>query len=420
MIVKKKIQYKEGKTQLPLKNKSVNKELESRLVLQRSNKGHPYYGSYYTFMEDFVSNKIRQFNSLLRRKYPFSRVKCSALLDQTNVVFTHYRKRFPENQYQVTNPSNKEEVYSIKPSCCANAFSIWSQMNKNLPKKQIIHEIADCYRCEKQGSVRSLSRNCYFTMPDYHMITTKEESLQDFRTIRSELIKLSKKLYGSLDNFVEMTRLINYDQKGIPLEQILFHEDNLDDVYYEKIQKVGEETPYYSIKWELVYCGTSRNYTLATVQRDALYPLLFELDETIYGPREGIHFSMGSYGRIFQTILLEGGSSQVGFKLVLLDKSDVFENAKKIVENMNVSCPILLDDSSKNLSEAIAKGKLVEQAMFSDVVLIGKEEKQKGVVTYIDRKNRTQKTIDLRSFCTIINSKYGNTSMEWYFTSTLE
>ena len=373
-------------------NKPRNPALEDSLLHLRSSKGFPVYNSYYKDVENYVLGKVAAFNNNLRKNFILNMSKSSALIDLENPSMKYYKDMFPQKQLEI--PSEK---LFMKPACCAVAFQIWASKKTTLKKKEIMHELSDCYRCENLGTVRTFKRNCYFTMPDYHMITIQNQVEEDFKKVRSQLLEISKSLFGPdwVNNFHEVIRV---DAKSFDKYSTLINyisETSVSKVFVQKMTYEETSKPYYGLKYELAYRGASSLFTLGTLQIDYHYPKLFNLDTSVYGDRVALHFSPGSIQRIVEVLIKEERLPFKGVKLYCISGQPV-----EVMKDLNLKCSYLIERGT--MKEAL-RSTMMEKEFFPLLVIVGPKQQQEGSVSVADRVTLKNRTYPLEQFRAMIN-----------------
>lgn len=350
-------------------------ELENLLVYTRSNDGFPLYNSYYKALENHLRNNIEDFNEYLRLYFRLEQCKSSVLLDLKDPIFEHYRQRFPQKQFEVKSDNFH---YGLKPACCANALKIWAHQGSKI-KKGIIHELSDCYRRENRGTLRTFKRGSYFTMPDYHMNTIDSDFLKDFQVIRTGLFEFYKKLWGPQwkNLFHEVFRV---EKSKFPI-----YKDFIENLVDQGIVELFESSePYYELKYEISYKGSSQLFTLGTIQIDYVYPQLFKLDQK-EGVRPVLHFSPGSIQRIIEVMVTQDNIPKRGMKLYCVNKKP-----QDFLEKVTIDCGILIDNTSKNLKECLSRKNPYEKIFYPVTIIFGeKEEKNQSVTLAYNGINET-------------------------------
>ena len=396
------VQEAQGKTEDSL--------FENSLLYFKSHKGFPVYNTHYKILEDHILNHVKQMNQSLRSNYVLNQIKSSAILQTSDPTVQHYISRFPQKQFLL-----QEDGLALKPACCANAFKTWGLKKSTLKRAEIIHEVSDCYRDQNLGTVRTLSRSCYFTMPDYHMITVKEKVLEDFNNIRTNLKDVYTRLFGpEWPNFFRQIVRIEKDKFEYYrqfLEQLNTQCDR--DLMVELLTYEDPlKKPYFELKYELAYTGGAKLFTLGTIQIDYLYPELFGLDTKNYTERVALHFTQGSIPRIIKVLAMENRIPKKGVKVFAFDKSLSLEFLDEL------KCSKLMDNTSKNILASIKHGPM-ELKFFPLLAVIGPLENENKTVSIMDRNLKTNYTISQNQFLEQINSDGLYTDQkETYFTST--
>lgn len=370
-----------------------DKTIEDKLIHLKSGSGFPVYNSYYVDLEKYILGKVTYFNNDLRKFFVVNGSKCGAVLTKTDPTMKHYAERFPENQFTVT----PGQLF-LKPACCATAFKIWQSKKTSLRKKEIIHEVSDCYRVENTGTTRTLRRNCCFTMPDYHMITIKEDVLEDFLKVRSCLFKFNESVFGPSwsSNFYQVIRVNN-------ISSIKYKDFISELARTSVIETIVEEvdwttsTPYFELKFELSYKNGPKLITLGTLQIDYLYPQLFGLDTTMFGARPSLHFSQGSICRIMDVMIRESVLPKKGVKLLCLE-GDPLEQWNKL----DLKCAILVEDTATSIKKAIPST-FYELLFYPLLVVIGSNQIKSNTVTVFDRVSKRNYTCSIDEFKEEIN-----------------
>lgn len=371
--------------------------LRNLFLEQKSAGGLNIYNNEYNEVLRFIMSEVNRFNQNLRKKYYFSEIKTSALLDLEDPLVQYYCSKFPEKQYQVSSETDKElkKVYSLKPACCANAFALWSKNRKVY--NHIYHEVSDCYRIENTGSLRSLSRGCYFTMPDYHMVVeNKYENIKEiFLDLRQELAQFYQKLLkkSCKDLFYETYRLYKEDFRNLIAPSLYENAIVIEDLTAEK----DEDAPYFDIKQEFTLKNKKdKDLQCGTIQVDLKNPKAFNLDNCAV-----IHFSMGSLQRILDLLICQDKIPKLGLKVKFLNPT----YQEEFLNHWSDKYGLLIDNKNKVLSESLALKSLKEQIFYSDYLLIGPKEIENNSYTLIDRITKEQFTFNKKDLLEHLEKK---------------
>lgn len=401
--------YKLVETSDPANHQSIrNLFLESK-----SARGLNIYSNEYTTLLKHIRKEIDNFNFRLKSKYPFSEIKTSSLLDQEDPLVKYYCSKFPEKQYQVSESETKKTQFTIKPACCANAFGLWNKrpFNKRI-NKHIYHEVDDCYRIENTGSLRSLSRGCYFTMPDYHMIVKNDtETLKDiFLDIRNQIALFYKSLLKSdcKDIFYEVFRVYDLEHKHFIPQKIYTKETQVEYLTNEN----ENEKPYFSIKQEFTAKNVvDRDLQCGTVQLDFKNPVAFNLPDYVV-----VHFSMGSLQRLVDLLILQDKIPMFGIKVKFL--GDEFKDP--FLKTWPMEYGLLIDDKKTVLSESLAIKSLKEQIFYPHYLIVGEKELNNNTYTLINRldKSKKQYTFTKNELLTYLGSRNFTSAPEIVLQST--
>lgn len=258
---------------------------------------------------------------------------------------------------------------------------------KSVPThNHIYHEIDDCYRVENTGSLRSLSRGSYFTMPDYHLIVKNDPlEIKDLiLDVRNEIARFYKDLLHKdcKDLFYEIYRLYEDSARSMILPKAFTTQPIVEELTTEP-----EATkPYFCIKQQFTYRIDSANNDLqiGTVQVDLANPRAFNLEGSAV-----IHFSMGSIQRLVDLLVHENFIPMMGLKVKFLKDSykDVF------LATWSKEFGLIVDDKNKNLAESLSIKSLKEQIFYPLVLIVGDKEISTGQYTLVNRLNKKQYTL---------------------------
>ena len=391
-------------------NKVPDVSSENLYLHLRSSKGFPIYNSYYKDLQEHILGRVKSFNNRLREHYVLNHSKSGAILNAEDPSMRHYLERFPEKQFKIS-PGD----LFLKPACCASAFKIWGSKGVHLKKKQVMHEVSDCYRLEYEGTVRTFRRNCVFTMPDYHMITVEPEMLKDFSRVRELIFLFYEDLLGPdwAIYFEEIVRVSseNYQKYREFIDGMTPPRDNQLVVH---LNDYKESPPYFELKYELAYRGGPRLITLGTIQIDYLYPKMFELDQSKYGPRPALHFTQGSVPRIVELMVNQGKTPCKGVKLFTFKGVD----RDLVIEALNLKCAILLDNTSVNLNQAL-KSSPLEALFFPTLIVVGEQELRRREVATLDRNSKINRNYTYEELSDLINrDRFFMESKQIHYSST--
>lgn len=381
------------------KNTATLGAIRDLFVEYKSPKGLNIYSNEYTSVLNYLKRFIEEFNQKLRRKYSFSEIKTSAFLDLEDPLVSYYCEKFPEKQYSVgvTKTENSKSVipeFTMKPACCANALSLWSK--KYTPAyDSIYHEVSDCYRVESTGSLRTLSRGNYFTMPDYHMIT--RNNLTSIKKIFTELKLQIAGFYEKLLNksckakFYEVYRLYQDFSRDLITATDYQTPESCEDLTSTEDYK----KPYFCIKQEFTYKNSDKDLQLGTVQLDLLNPQAFNLKDAAI-----IHFSMGSVQRLMDLLIYENSVPHVALKVKLLKP----EFEEPFLKSWALDYDLLFDMKHKNLAESLSIKSLKQKVFYPMVLIIGGKELEGHKYTLINRIDESQHYLTLSELETYLKA----------------
>jgi len=316
------------------------------------------------------------------------------------------------------------EDYALRPMCCPFQFILYKRKPrsyKDLPLKYA--ELADCFRNEKSGELRGLTRVRQFKLADAHIICTDDQLEKEFEKVL-DLIKFVMKSLNVKDIWYRFS-------KWDPKEKGKKYIDNpkawkeseakmkkILDKLKLKYVEAKDEAAFYGPKLDLQYKDVyGKEDTLFTVQIDFALPEKFDMtykdkDNKEKRPMVIHRSSIGAMERIMAYLLeITQGSlplwlSPVQVKILPLVNKNIKFSEKIQKELFEKGFRVEIDKRGESI------GKKVRDAQIEKVnymVTIGdKEEKSKTLairsrngkvdfgVKFEDFANKLRKEIEER------------------------
>ncbi len=316
------------------------------------------------------------------------------------------------------------EDYALRPMCCPFQFILYKRKPrsyKDLPLKYA--ELADCFRNEKSGELRGLTRVRQFKLADAHIICTDDQLEKEFEKVL-DLIKFVMKSLNVKDIWYRFS-------KWDPKEKGKKYIDNpkawkeseakmkkILDKLKLKYVEAKDEAAFYGPKLDLQYKDVyGKEDTLFTVQIDFALPEKFDMtykdkDNKEKRPMVIHRSSIGAMERIMAYLLeITQGSlplwlSPVQVKILPLVNKNIKFSEKIQKELLEKGFRVEIDKRGESI------GKKVRDAQTEKVnymVTIGdKEEKSKTLairsrngkvdfgVKFEDFANKLRKEIEER------------------------
>ena len=190
------------------------------------------------------------------------------LLSTRDALIRGHVSKFPAGQFKVVND---RRIYMLRYATCPQAIKVAQRVRldaSNMPYR--VYEMADCYRQQRGGVIKSLLRGTTFTMPDMHVFCddTPESVIAEFSNcLRCHLGLLAKLgLAGQCVPHVQFDAAFHAQSPGfLPAIRRVFAD-------YGYTHALMGEWPhgsdcYYTVKVELQFRGRGF-YQLSTVQLD--------------------------------------------------------------------------------------------------------------------------------------------------------
>ena len=290
------------------------------------------------------------------------------------------------------------EDYALRPMCCPFQFILYKRKPrsyKDLPLKYA--ELADCFRNEKSGELRGLTRVRQFKLADAHIICTDDQLEKEFEKVL-DLIKFVMKSLNVKDIWYRFS-------KWDPKEKGKKYIDNpkawkeseakmkkILDKLKLKYVEAKDEAAFYGPKLDLQYKDVyGKEDTLFTVQIDFALPEKFDMtykdkDNKEKRPMVIHRSSIGAMERIMAYLLeITQGSlplwlSPVQVKILPLVNKNIKFSEKIQKELLEKGFRVEIDKRGESI------GKKVRDAQTEKVnymVTIGDKEEKSNLTTEV-------------------------------------
>ena len=343
----------------------------------------PIYNQRYLLYKSYLLDRIALFNRELSKTYSLRRVQGPELISKDTPMSSYYIDKFPASLYQVG--SKGETSHVLRPACCPHALALWSS-NPHVPSKQIIHQVASCYRLEKSGQCRSMRRVNHFTMPDYHMLIKEQDIVPVFQRIHGLMVQFIKDLGVSPQRMVQVYRT-PAGQIPYPFEQSTI--PRVDQrIWWDQEVLEPQSRPYYVVKYQRSYTGGLSPMQLCTIQLDRFLPSIYGIKDRVL-----VHFSMGSIPRLIALMDMEKTLPLLG---VLI--RDLEGDQNDLIETLEPYARLVIDRRGTGTS-GLAKtlsGTDEQIQTYPLVVLRGARQRSRNMVKLIDRSDRSQSLLTLQ------------------------
>jgi len=285
-------------------------------------------------------------------------IQSSALLSTKPEVMQEYLGKFPSNMYYTED----KQLFLRFATCPMMLDHMASQIigDKKLPL--VMYEYAqNCYRLEKSGEISGLHRLRGFTMPDMHVATTPQASLQEFE----KLVLLSIIFLRDLE-------ITPHTIITIRCLEAFYHENHL---FFKGLQnkiksilgnlsepilyELWETQKYYfTIKFEMNMVCNQQISQLSTVQLDQVYPRVFNVKYIDVNQNRTnvsiIHAAVGGSMERLCNAVLQVKSPGYASTIRIIPLMIFPEEIITAIDNLKTKIPLELDDRPLSFNKKIA------------------------------------------------------------------
>jgi len=324
-----------------------------------------------------------------------------------------------------------DEKFMLRPMTCPHHFEFYlskPRSYKELPMR--IAELAKLYRYEKSGELSGLMRVRSFCLADAHIVTQKERAKEIIQEAL-QLIKDISIVFGLEEGVHYRYRLSLGDRAD---EKKYFKDDEKWDHAEALLKEVLEErnAPYYEAAGEAAFYGPKidiqmqnvlgKEDTAFTVQYDFVLPRRFNLQ---YIDEDGklkdaivIHrSSIGAIERVMAFLIERFAGAfpvwlspeQVRIIPIGLDQADFAEEVRKKIKTVMPEARITVDGSNNTLNKKILDA---QNEKVPYMVIIGKQEVEKNVLSVRLRTGENVKDISVEDFIKRLQDKVSTRSLE--------
>lgn len=346
-------------------------------------------------IEDYVTRKMQEYGAL--------EVETPIMYDYEHPALKSYLNRFPARQYSMETPN--KNVF-LRFSACFGQFIMASQAAisyKDLPLK--LYELTKySFRVEQRGELVGLRRLRTFTMPDCHALCKDVEQAKEEMKIRMILAKKIQQEIGFNFDNIELAIRVTKDfwEKNKAFILTLVREFGKPAL----VEMWPERFFYFVTKYEFNFIDSSNKAAALTtdqidVENSERYGIYYTDKENKRKPVTILHLSPSGavervmYGLLEQAYLDEkaGKKTSLPFWLsptqvrVVPVSEKFIDEALDFVNDMNSHghARTDLDDRELHVEKKILE---CELEWIPYVVVIGKKELEKQILTVRDRQGK--------------------------------
>uniref|UniRef100_UPI0032B15C01 threonine--tRNA ligase n=1 Tax=Candidatus Karelsulcia muelleri TaxID=336810 RepID=UPI0032B15C01 len=341
-----------------------------------------------------LKKKIENFLLNLNKKNGYEMVTTPHIANKKLYNISGHWEKYYENSFNTFISPNKEEQFILKSMNCPHHCEIYNYKKfsyKDLPKR--FAEFGTVYRYEKSGELHGLTRVRSFTQDDAHIFCTKEQLIEELKSVIDMIIFIFKKL-GFSKYKAQISLRDNkkkYKYIGSKEHWLKSEKDLIKATKEKKIDtyiKYGEAA-FYGPKLDfMVQDILGRNWQLGTVQVDYNLPERFNLFYTnkknkLIRPIMIHRATLGSLER-FIAILIENTEgnfplwlSPIPIRIIPILEKNIFYSKKILNLLMQLEIQSFIDSRIESLSKKIIDAEIDKIPLI--LVLGDKEEKLNSV-----------------------------------------
>ncbi|WP_375322944.1 threonine--tRNA ligase [Candidatus Karelsulcia muelleri] len=341
-----------------------------------------------------LKKKIENFLLNLNKKIGYEMVTTPHIANKKLYNISGHLEKYYENSFNTFISPNKEEQFLLKSMNCPHHCEIYNYKKfsyKDLPKR--FAEFGTVYRYEKSGELHGLTRVRSFTQDDAHIFCTKEQLIEELKSVIDMIIFIFKKL-----GFYKYKAQISLRDNKKKYKYIGSKEHwNKSEKYLIKATKEKKidtyikygEAAFYGPKLDfMVQDILGRNWQLGTVQVDYNLPERFNLFYTnnknkLIRPIMIHRATLGSLER-FIAILIENTEgnfplwlSPIPIIIIPILEKNFFYSKKILNLLMQLEIQSFIDSRIESLSKKIIDAEIDKIPLI--LVLGDKEEKLNSV-----------------------------------------
>jgi threonyl-tRNA synthetase len=382
-------------------HRKLGKQLGYFLILEEAGPGLVFYLPKGAILRSIIEDYIKKEH--LKRGY---QIVITPQILKSNIWIKSGHYDYYKDYMYIFKTDDTE--YAIKPMNCPGHILIYKSQRRSyrdLPLR--LFELGNVYRHEKTGVLHGLLRVRGFTQDDAH-IFCREDQLKDEIKSVIEFVKQIMKDFGFNEFEIELStrpdKSIGTDEEWEKATKSL--KDSLKELNLEFKICQGEGA-FYGPKIDIkLKDAIGRLWQCATIQCDFALPERFGLnyissDGNFYQPIMLHRVILGSLERFIGTLIEHyKGAFPLWLspqQVSLLPVSEKFlaygRNLEKILKSRDIRCS--LDYKDETLNYRIRQAE-IEKVPY--MLIFGKREEEKNIVSVRSRAKGNEGTVDLESF----------------------
>ncbi len=352
-----------------------------------SDYGHMRYKPYASLIFDLVSD----YSLFITKDLPFPVfvVKGTNMFDLNSGPVSEHAKLFGERMYEVQTDKSK---FVLRYAACFQQFSIAKDLvisYRNLPFGML--EIADSYRFEQPGEIVLGFRLRKFVMPDLHVFCKDlEEARKVFLVMHRKIMEEMRKLgrdyellinVGSPEFYEKYKEIIMDIVKEVNKPVLICIYPPAEERYwiinieYHIVDILGRPREIGTTQIDI---GNGKRFGIKYVDENGKEHHVVILHNAILGSVERYIYALFDTALRKEKPMLPLWISPVQVRVIPISKEylDYAKEIAKELERNNIR--VELDDRDETLNKKIMDA---EKLWVPYIVVIGKKEKEKGILT---------------------------------------
>ena len=376
-----------------------------------SDYGHMRYKPYASLIFDLVSD----YSLLITKDLPFPVfvIKGTNMFDLNSGPVAEHAKLFGERMYEVQTDKSK---FVLRYAACFQQFSIAKDLvisYKNLPFGML--EIADSYRFEQPGEIVLGFRLRKFVMPDLHVFCKDlEEARKLFLVMHRKIMDEMKKLgrnyellinVGSPEFYEKYKEIIMDIVRDVNKPVLICIYPPAEERYwiinieYHIVDILGRPREIGTTQIDI---GNGKRFGIKYVDENGKEHYVVILHNAILGSVERYIYALFDTALRKEKPMLPLWISPVQVRVIPVSKKylDYAREIAKELERNNIR--VELDDRDETLNKKIMDA---EKLWIPYIIVVGKKEKEKGILSVRVRDLNQTKEYTLQELINEIKEK---------------
>lgn len=398
-------------------HRKIGKDLKIFAMHQLTGQGLPIW------LEDgmYIHNEIRNLVLKMDRKYGFTEVLTPHFGNEELYKTSGHLEHYKDDMF-ASIVVEKERLIP-RPMTCPHhniCYGLEKRSYRDLPIRY--SEQSQLYRYEKSGALTGLERVRGMLLTEGHLYVREDQIFDEIIHMYKQISE-TLKIFNIQISYISLSlrdpqnkeKYFDDEQMWVKSETMLKNALDSMNVQYEAIQG---EAAFYGPKMDIqIHTALGHEVTVATIQLDFLQPMKFNLKYTDKNGDDAtpvmIHRGLiGTYER-FVAILLEQTKGVLPFwlapKQITVIPVNLDENIEYVKEITNQlwshNFRVKLDDRDERLNKKIREAQ-ISKSKFQ--VILGKNESDKGLVSYRKYGEETTHTTTLKEFIFMLNELKAN------------